>query len=250
MIHSIMKSPKQNLLTPPIKRKRKVSFDFNLNNCSTDVGNTPKKQTLKDERFVILNSQVKNPVIYPKNMNKFMKIGSGKMLMGSKEWFYHGDSFMKKKKIQSFDERIKDDDDDTPQPKKHLKGILRWDHFTFENKDLIFYEEGKKIRKKLKNKKLLKQIRAYRESRIKEAEENFKPKMRKIDHGNSKGISNTQRKDMFGNLIKKGGKTHRVCFSHMGSLKVVKSWKTYNFKNTTKPDKWNIVYKKKKCTIF
>jgi hypothetical protein len=212
---------------------------------------TPKKQTLKNETLMTLNSTEKNPIIFPSTLKNY--IHKKKVLLSPQDLSRF--SMDMKKQVASFDDRLKERNrsgliKNRTSLNYPSRGILRWDDFSFTNKDSIFKAERKNIKKVLKDKKIIKTIDKYRESQIKAI-----PSLCSIDKNSigSSDTSDTQRKDVFGNNIIKGGNQHRVCFSFHGDLKVVENWKELNKLNSIKPDKslaLEDIGEKKKCSIF
>jgi PBP1b-binding outer membrane lipoprotein LpoB len=212
---------------------------------------TPKKQTLKNETLMTLNSTEKNPIIFPSTLKNY--IHKKQVLLSPQELSKL--SINMSNKIASFDDRLKVKSKVETQKiissmNYPSKGILRWDDFSFTNKDSVFKAERKNIKKKLKDKKVIKHIDSYRENQKKIITSMCSINEKSIG---SSDTSDTQRKDVFGNNIIKGGNRHRVCFSFHGDLKVVENWKELNKINSIKPDKslaLEDIGDKKKCVIF
>jgi hypothetical protein len=216
---------------------------------------TPKmKLTPKDETLMTLNSTEKNPIIFPSTLKQY--VHKKKMLLSPVELSKL--SFGKNRKVTSFDDRLKMEGNSektqfnfTGSLAYPKRGILRWDDYSFMNKDSIFKEELKNIKKELKKKKILKSIENYRKEIKKEVKSVCSIEK---DSASTNDSSNTNRKDVFGNSIIKGGSKHRVCFSFHGDMKVVENWKELNKLNSIKPDKSLALEDddegKKKCNIF
>lgn len=211
-----------------------------------------KKLTPQNEGLMTLNSTEKNPIIYPSTLKNF--VHKRRILLSPQELSRL--SMNMNKKVTSFDDRLRTKSEgsgsynEMGNPKK---GILRWDDFSFMNKESISTAEIKNIKKKLKDKKLVKSIKWYRESK-KNAVNSVCSIDKERKSSGSDDTSDTNRKDVFGNSIKKGGTTHRVCFSFHGDMKVVENWKELNRLNSIKPDKSLAMLEeeeeKKKCVIF
>ena len=203
-----------------------------------------------------LNSHQKNPVLYPSTLKKFVK--GRKVTLSPIQMAQVGKAFNGTGgKVVSFDQRMKGDRSrkssnnesksinnfdfegiiDSSQPKQTARGILRWDDFTFSNKHMNYKEEKKRIKKKVKN---FKAKSCFEEHEGKTAKK-------------KKSSSSTRRKDMFGNVIHKGGVEHRVSFSFHGDMKIIENWKKFNRSNSYKPDysqRRHSIADKKKCAIF
>ena len=249
---------------PYLKKKnnRKYSSPFSKQidsitpkkkNLTKSTKKTPQKQSLRDNTLMTLNSTEKNPIIFPSALKKF--VHKKKILLSPIELSKL--SIKMNKNVTSFDDRLntKFNFDGTAKElnsSHSLQGILRWDNKSFMNKDITSKAELKNIKKVLKDKKLLKNIESYRKSQIKTVSSICSIDEKKDNA--SDDTSDSQRKDVFGNNIVKGGNTHRVCFSFHGDLKIVENWKKLNKKNSIKPDK-SLAFekdydKKKKCSIF
>ena len=250
---------------PFLKRKsRKHSlvlgsplFSANSKTSLDEVSKDPKRlknQSLKDPSLMSLNIKEKNPIIFPSAMKKYIK--GRKMTLSPNDVSKLKNSG--KKEVVSFDDRMNDstkktfNDFDVNSNVNFKKGILRWDTLSFSNKNIIFKQELKNIKKILKDKKLTKSIEKHHLSKCGKNDTNSKASTRKNSDEQS-NCSDTFRDDVFGNRILKGGRQHRVSFSFKGDMKVVKSWKKFNKKNTYEPNhshKFDDGEEKKKCTIF
>lgn len=215
--------------------------------------NTPAKQTPRDETLMTLNSTEKNPIIYPATLKNF--VHKRKILLSPAELSRLS---TKHRNVASFDDRL----NGRPKSKSEggydgagrpRRGILRWDDHSFMNKESISTAELKNIKKKLKDKKLVKSIQSYRSEKKKLAGSECSIDKEATSTGSS-DTSGTNRRDVFGNQIIRGGSKHRVCFSFHGDMKVVENWKALNKKNSIKPDKSLALEEdgdeKKKCSIF
>lgn len=235
-----------------IKVKRKGS--------TTSTSKVLSKLTPKDETLMTLNSTEKNPIIFPSTLKQY--VHKKKILLSPIELSKL--SLGKNRKVTSFDDRLKVDSHTetnlfkfSQTMEKPKKGILRWDKYSFVNKDSIYKAELKNIKKELKTKKIkkvIKSIEEYRKSR-KEVAPNLCASIEKdIKSDSTIDSANTQRKDVFGNSIIKGGSKHRVCFSFHGDMKVVENWKELNRELSIKPNKAlaleDVGDGKKKCSIF
>lgn len=247
------------------KRKRSIPdlksvSSYPKNEQSTSSSHTPPTKGHQmvniGQDLFSLNSHQKNPVIYPSTLKKFVKgrkVTLSPMQMAQVGRAFNGTG----RKVVSFDQRMKGDGSrksskgesksisgfdfegiiDSSHARQTARGILRWDDFTFSNKQLNFKEEKKRIKKKVKN---------FKAKSCFDEHEGKTPK-------NKKCGSSTRRKDMFGNTIHKGGVEHRVSFSFHGDMKIIENWKKFNKLNSYKPDYSQRRHKlgeKKKCGIF
>lgn len=208
-------------------------------------------QKLKDPSLTTLNSKEKNPIIYPSELKKYIK--KNKLTLSPNDLSKM--ALPNKKGIASFDDRLNN------SSKKSLKrenksafefgrrSILRWDSLSFSNKDSILQAELKNVKKHFKDKKMVKCIDNYQKTR----KSLLESEVGNVRKNSATGeVADTQREDMFGNKIFRGGSKHRVSFSFKGDLKVVDNWKKLNKKLKIEPDFSNDVEDedKKKCKVF
>ena len=250
MFNPFLKTSKEKLPRTPNKHKRKESYQDkrkNSKSLSDNPKSASKKKSVRDENLKSLNSKEKNPIIFPKNMKDYLKKKNKIKMMSPDRWGLLGGP-VNQKNIKTFDERL----EKVSKSKGHLKlkGILRWDDLSFGNKDSIFEKEGNIIKKKLNDKKMLKEIQKYRKGKMKSKNKNRKKLRKRSDKENTSDSENSLRQDMFGNTILKGGNNHRVSFSSYGDMKIVQNWKTYNLINSIRPDRTNKNIPKVKCLIF
>jgi hypothetical protein len=247
----LKKSKKHSLLSTSPKLNKNLN---SLSTCqSKDEKKSNKPQILKDSGLLTLNSEEKNPIIFPSTLKKFMT--KRKMTLSPNE--ISKLDAIGKKNIVSFDDRLnssrKKSLNMTSMASLNSKGSLRWDDYSFTNKQSISKQELKNIKKKIKDKDLIKSIKEYRNSKIYESEAKTKKSKSKKKTAISVK-SDTSREDVFGNKIIRGGRNHRVSFSYKGDLKVVENWKKFNRDNTIKPDHSKKFFEdddeKKKCRVF
>ena len=215
-----------------------------------------KEQKLKDSGLMVLNSTEKNPIIFPSSLEKFVK--NRKMTISPQQLSKM--SMSKSKNVVSFDDRLNESNKKRFRNRAKSmsvigqRSILRWDSYSFLNKKSVAKQELKNIKKAIKDKKLVKQLKQHNSSKILDAESNATAKSSTKDASQSQGLSkNTFREDIFGNPIIKGGRSHRVSFSYKGDMKLVENWKKLNKKMTIPADHSNVEIeedKKKKCRIF
>ena len=203
-----------------------------------------EKDSLMDSNLLTVDSNKKNPIIFPKDMQKYLSIKSN-----STRDTYFNFNQSSKNKHTSCNEVIKENflSSESFRKKETSKGILRWDSVSFSNKSVVFKKELKNIDKNLKNKKVIKKIKEYQKIQMKK-HDNLNDTSNKIT--SLKDVSEYQRKDMFGNLIKKGGGLYKVSFSSIGDMNLVENWKVYNKRYLPRRVSSNDKKRKKKCSIF
>jgi hypothetical protein len=223
-----------------------------VNSDSKQKESNGRKNSLKDPNLITTGRFVKNPVIYPSDFKKFVK--NNKLTLSPND--FNKMSSKKHRTIASFDDRLNLSNKKSLKEKAKSmfelrnKPILRWDNLTFVNKNNILKQELKNIKKHFKDKKLLKSINNYQKSMI---ESDNLTSISKRKNSATSEYADTNREDMFGNKILKGGSKHRVSFSFKGDLKIVENWKKINKKLKIEPDFNNVEDeedKKKKCRIF
>ena len=202
-----------------------------------------ERNVLVDTNLITIDSSQKNPIIFAKDMNKFIASKSFYVL----DTFFNLAQSMKINQI-SIGKNLKNISLKNDTKKKGSKGILRWDNCSFTNKEVNFKQELQTIKEKLKNKGVVKKIKEYRNKQLAD-----RGKADLSNESNSStDISECDRVDMFGNSIKKGGKHHKVCFSSIGDMNLVENWKINN--KLLRRKKYNLNKKKgknkRKCCIF
>ena len=243
----IIETPATDCDDEQINPQNKQAFKskrFDYPSLPIRFDNSVNNEMLKGIQSNTVKLSVKNPTIYLKNLKNFMnKCSNGSSIPPDNCNFKT--IFGYDTKITSFDERLEENE------KSKLKGILRWDDFSFENKEIIFKKEVKRIRKKLKDKELLKRIKTYRNNRMKEEELDDNNK------GNLPKIRSNQRLDVYGNIIIKGGSNHKVSFNTVNEIKrenyiSQNSNDNHNPKPKLKPEPELKIMKtkKKRCAIF
>lgn len=159
--------------------------------------------------LVSLNCNEENPIMFAINPRKF----DGKNLekMDSKRFI----NFLSVQKNINKSKKISSN---KSSGKSFQKGILRWDQRTFQNKSQVQNQELEFLQKKIHSEESINFIKQYP---LRFLQENNVCEIQLLD---KRMDCPGKRKDAFGNIIKKGGKQHRVSFAFHGKMELTRKW--------------------------